>query len=269
MSINRNRNYQLIIGLGIIAVVLFFILIHLMFFEMNTKITIEKRMLPPLSESSLLGTDDLGRDLLSCVVIGTLISLLIGVTVVLFSAVIGSVLGMISGFAGGFTDMVIMRIVDVILSFPGILLAITMTFFFKQGILSLIIILTFTGWVGYARLVRGEVLKYKNQEFILAARCYNASFFRIIFFHLRPLILPLVFVQASLGICGVILAESSLNFLGLGLSPRIPTLGQLIDSGRTHIFNMPTLIIIPGVILFLIIIGFNFIGEGLRRKYTR
>lgn len=268
MKSKKDKNYQLYIGIAIIGIILFALFGNLLFFFKDINISIEHRLRAPFTDF-VLGTDDLGRDLISCVVIGTLISLAIGLTVVVFSSVIGGILGMISGFAGGWLDIIIMRIVDVILSFPGILLAITMAFFFKQGIMSLILILTFTGWVGYARLVRSEVLKHRNKEFILAAKGYNASFFRILFYHLKPLILPLIFVQASLGISGIILAESSLNFLGLGLSPKIPTLGQLIDSGRIHIFDMPSLIIIPGVVLFLLIIGFNFIGEGLRKKYTK
>ncbi len=268
MKSKKDKNYQLYIGIAIIGIILFALFGNLLFFYKGVNISIEHRLRAPFTDF-VLGTDDLGRDLISCVVTGTLISLAIGLTVVIFSSVIGGILGMISGFAGGWLDIIIMRIVDIILSFPGILLAITMAFFFKQGIMSLILILTFTGWVGYARLVRSEVLKHRNKEFILAAKGYNASFFRILFYHLKPLILPLIFVQASLGISGVILAESSLNFLGLGLSQKIPTLGQLIDSGRMHIFDMPSLIIIPGIVLFLLIIGFNFIGEGLRKKYTK
>jgi len=176
---------------------------------------------------------------------------------------------MVSGLAGGVTDTIIMRIVDIILAFPGILLAIALVSFFQQGMITLILALTFSGWVGYARIIRGDVLKYKQMEFILAARSYNASFARIIFFHLLPITLPLVVVQASLGISGVILAESSLNFLGIGIDPLIPTLGQLIDAGREHLFDKPHLIVIPGVVLFIIIIAFNFIGEGLRKKFTR
>lgn len=268
MRSEAERNPQLRIGILIVTILLSGLLIALILWGRDIDISIEQRLRPPL-HGFALGTDDLGRDLLSCVALGTLISLVIGLTVVVLSSVIGGILGMISGLAGGVADRVIMRLVDVILSFPGILLAITMAFFFKQGIPNLILILTITGWVGYARLVRGEVLKHKNKPFILAARCYNASFFRILFYHLRPLVLPLVFVQASLAVSGVILAESSLNFLGLGLPPDVPTLGQLIDSGRLHLFDMPNLILVPGLVLFALIIGFNFIGEGLRKKFTR
>lgn len=265
MKLKTNKNLQLRIGFLLLGLSLLLMLFPVFFQEISIDMNMASR-LQPSSSLHLLGTDDLGRDLLSCILYGAGISLLIGFTVVFLSASAGTLLGMISGLAGGVTDTVIMRIVDIILAFPGILLAIALVSFLEQGIVTLILILAFCGWAGCARVVRAEVLKYKQKEFILAARSYNASFSRIIFYHLLPLILPLITAQASLAISGVILAESSLNFLGIGLDPEIPTLGQLIDAGREHIFDRPQLIIIPGIVLFVIIIAFNFIGEGLRKK---
>ncbi len=249
---------------AIIAVLLAFSL----FGNLSIEINMETRW-QVSSPRFPLGSDDLGRDLFSCVVYGTGISLFIGLTVVLFASFIGAALGAISGFAGGIVEVIIMRIVDIIFAFPGILLAIVLAAFFAPGIISLVLILTFSSWVSYARLIRAEVLRYKHREFILAARSYNASFFRIIFSHILPLIFPLVLVQVSLDIAAVILAESSLNFLGLGLDPQIPTLGQLIDIGAGHLFDRPRFILVPGLALFLVIVSFNFIGEGLRKKFTR
>ncbi len=268
MKLKKNKNHQLWIGLFLLGLILALMVISAFFRDISIEINMEER-LQPSSSNHMIGTDDLGRDFLSCILYGAGISLLIGFTVVLLSALIGTLLGMVSGLSGGVTDTIIMRIVDIILSFPGILLAIALVSFFQQGMMTLILALTFSGWVGYARIIRGEVLKYKQMEFILAARSYNASFSRIIFFHLFPITLPLIVVQASLGVSGVILAESSLNFLGIGIDPQIPTLGQLIDAGREHLFDKPHLIVIPGVVLFFIIIAFNFIGEGLRKKFTR
>ncbi len=262
-----NRNLQLRIGIFLLAAVFLLMAVLALLRGVNTEININAAMSP--SPDHLLGTDDLGRDFLSCLLYGTGISLLIGITVVLVSLSTGTLLGMISGLAGGITDIFIMRTVDIILAFPGILLAIALVSLFRQGIVTLILVLSFSGWVGYARIIRGEVLKYKQKEFILAAGSYNASFSRIIFSHLLPIVRPLVVVQASLDISGVILAESSLNFLGIGLDPEIPTLGQLIDAGRVHIFDNPGRIFIPGLVLFIVIIAFNFIGEGLRKKFTR
>ncbi|HLP45189.1 MAG TPA: ABC transporter permease [Candidatus Deferrimicrobium sp.] len=264
----KKRNHQLHIGAVLLGMILLLMLFLAVSRGVSTGMNIRERLQPP-GMKHLLGTDDLGRDLLSCILYGVGVSLIISLTVVLLSVFLGIFVGMVSGLAGGLMDAVIMRIVDIILAFPGILLAIGLVSFFRQGIVTLIMVLTFCGWVSYARIARGEVLKYKQKEFILAARSYNASFARIIFHHLLPLLMPVVVVQATLGIAGVILAESSLNFLGIGLDPRIPTLGQLIDVGRNHIFDRPGLIVIPGGVLFLIIMAFNFIGEGLRKKFTR
>ena len=268
MKLKTVKNIHLRIGLFSLGAILLLMTGISLFSPLSIDIRIDRRMEHP-SPGCLLGTDELGRDLLSCVLYGAGISLAVGLSAVVVSSLIGALLGLISGYCGGAVDDVIMRIVDILLAFPGILLAIALAAFFHRGIFNLILVLTVTGWVEYARLVRGEVLKYKQKEFILAAKCYNASFFRIIIHHLLPLILPLLAVQASLGISGVILAESSLNFLGIGLDPQVPTLGQMIDAGRDHMFDRPGLLFIPGAVLFLIIIAFNFMGEGLRKKFTR
>jgi ABC-type dipeptide/oligopeptide/nickel transport system permease subunit len=261
----RTKNLQLRIGAWLLAV----LLAVMVFFLLSRSVSIEMdmaRRLEPVSNVHLLGTDEMGRDLLSCIIYGAGISLLTGIVVVTICAVFGSLMGLIAGLSGGVIDTVIMRIVDILLAFPGILLAIALAAFFNRGLVNLIMVLTVTGWVEYARLIRGEVLKYKQHQFILAARSYNASFFRILFHHLLPLVVPLIIVQASLGISGVIIAESSLNFLGIGLDPHIPSLGQLIDSGRDHLFDAPMQVAAPGLVLFIIIIALNFIGEGIKKR---
>jgi peptide/nickel transport system permease protein len=268
MKCLRPKNIQLGVGAGLLGVMLLSMGGVVLLYDFSIELDMAHR-LEPASSAYLLGTDDLGRDVLSCVVYGAWISLLIGAAAVGLSAVVGTVLGLISGYAGGLLDGLIMRLVDVIMAFPGILLALALASFLTPGIATLIGVLAFAGWGPFARLIRGEVLKYKQREFILAAKSYNASFWRILFFHLLPLILPLLFIQASLAICGVILAESSLNFLGVGLKPEIPTLGQLLDAGRGHLFDRPGLMVIPGLVLFGLIMAFHFIGEGLRSRFTR
>lgn len=265
---SKTRNLQLRIGLTMLSLLILFSLLLLIFRWPSLQMSMLDRM-QPASAGHLLGTGDLGRDLVSCILAGVGISLLIALAVVLVTAVFGTLLGMVSGYWGGRLDAVIMRIVDIFMAFPGILLAIALAIFLDRGVLNLFLVLTVTGWVGYARLVRAEVLKYKHQPFILAARSYNASTRHIIFHHLLPLVLPLVLIQASLSIAGVILAESSLNFLGIGLDPQTPTLGQLIEAGRHHMFAHPLLIAAPGAVLFVIIISFNFIAEGLSRVYAK
>jgi peptide/nickel transport system permease protein len=256
-------NPQLRIGLFLLTLVLTVLLLSLLLNGMRSDLQLHHR-LEDSSSSFVLGTDELGRDLLSCIIFGTGVSLLISLAVILLTTATGTAVGMAAGLSGGMVDAILMRLADVVLSFPGILLVIALVSFLGQGLSNLILALSFTGWAGTARMVRGIVLAQRQKEFILAARSYNASPYRIVVHHLLPIALPLIIVQATLGISAVIIAESSLNFLGLGLDPRIPTLGQLIDSGRGHLFDRPQLVIFPGVVLALLIMAFHFLGEGLK-----
>ena len=218
------------------------------------------------SSSHLLGTDELGRDRLSCVVYGILVSLALSIVVVLISGGIGSFLGMLAGLAGGVVDKVIMWCADIILAFPGILLAMAAAAFFKPGPVTLVLILTCVGWAGYARLARAETLKYKHRDFITAARGYNASTVHIVTGHLIGLVLPLLIVQVSLDIPGVIISESGLDYLGIGLGADIPSLGQLISNAQANMFSSPEGVIIPGIALSMLIISVTFMAEGLKKK---
>ena len=168
-----------------------------------------------------------------------------------------------AGLAGGWLEGAVMRCVDVVLAFPGILLAVALAAFLDPGLMGLVGLLIFCGWAGYARLVRGEVLKHRRAEFILAARSYNAPRSRILFHHLPPLILPLVWVQASLGLGEVILAESGLNFLGLGLDPVIPTLGQILAAGLGHLMDRPLMMVVPGCVLVWLVLASVLLADGL------
>lgn len=263
----QKGNLHLRLGMGLMGLLLLAAVMAVAPGSFSIQMDLDHCGEPP-SAAHPLGTDDLGRDLLSCTIYGTGVSLMIAAAVVLLSFIIGTLLGMVSGLAGGIADTVIMRIVDILLAFPGILLAIALAAFMSHGVFNLVLVLTLPGWVDYARIARAEVLKQKQNQFILAARLYNASFLRILFHHLFPLVLPLMVVQASLGVSGVIIAESSLNFLGIGLDPEVPTLGQLIDAGRDHMFDNPLLIIVPGVALFTLIMAVNLIGEGIGKRIS-
>jgi len=264
----KKVNIQLKIGVVLLVGIFSLLVLFTLFQGLSVGMDLDNRA-KAASYRYLLGTDDWGRDLLSCIIYGTGISLFIALVAVFLSCLTGGILGLIAGLKPGLLDSLIMRSGDIIMAFPGILLAIALAAFVRAGILNMILILSFSTWVGFARITRSEVLKYCQKEFIQAARGYNASFSWILVHHLWPLIRPLLCIQASQAFAGVILAESSLNFLGLGLDPSIPTLGQLIDMGMAHVFDRPQFILGPGILLFLLIIAFNFIGEGLRQHFSR
>lgn len=222
------------------------------------------RRLEPPSRAHWLGTDELGRDILSRVIYGTRISMLVGFSVVLVSSSIGLLAGSLAGYFGGWFDELLMRLVDILLAFPGILLAIALVAFWGPGLDRLILALVLVGWVGYARLVRGQILKVKELDFVKAARSLGASDFHIILQHLIPNIIQPVLVQASIGMAGAILAEASLSFLGLGVPPPMPSWGAMLNDGRSHLFDAPHLVIFPGIATMLAVLAFNFLGDGLR-----
>jgi peptide/nickel transport system permease protein len=210
------------------------------------------------------GLDELGRDILARVLYGARISLLVGLTVVSVSAAIGVVIGSIAGYFGGLIDEVISRVIDVLLAFPGLLLAIALVAVLGPSLRNVVFALTVIGWVGYARLVRGQVLRAREFEFVQAAKALGASTFRILLRHVIPTAVPAVIVQATLGLGGAILAEASLSFLGLGVQPPTPSWGTMLNGGRIHLLDAPHLTVFPGVAIAVLVLGFNFLGDGLR-----
>jgi peptide/nickel transport system permease protein len=228
----------------------------------SLRLDINQRLQAP-SHGHILGTDALGRDIFSCLAFGTLVSLAIALATVFISAAVGALLGFAAAWQGGLVNACIMRGADLVLAFPGILLSLALVAFWGPGVFNLVLALVCSGWATYSRLVRGEVLKIKDKEFILAARGFNASALHIATRHMAPLVFPLLLTQAVLGIGGVILLESSLNFLGLGLDPRLPTLGQMIDAGRGQLFVKPALVLLPGGCLVLLIVAFLLLADGI------
>jgi len=221
------------------------------------------RLTPP-STRHWFGSDELGRDIFSRVVWGTRISMLVGLSVVFSSSTVGLLMGSVAGYYGGWLDEIVMRAVDVLMAFPGILLAIALVAFWGPGLGKLIFALVVVGWVGYARLVRGQILKVKELDFVKAARSLGASDVRIITRHLIPNIIQPILVQASIGMAGAILAEASLSFLGLGVPPPLPSWGAMLNDGRSHLFDAPHLVLFPGLATMLAVLSFNFLGDGLR-----
>ena len=211
------------------------------------------------------GTDELGRDISSRLIYGARISMLVGTCVVAGSLFLGLIFGAIAGYYGGkidrFMNVVVM---NAFLSFPGILLAIAFVAFRGPGIFNLILALSLGGWVGYARLVRAQVLATRDREYVEAARALGASDWRVIVRHILPNIIQPIIVQAAIGMAGAILAEATMSFLGLGVPPPTASWGSMLNDGRAHLFDAPHLVLFPAAAVMLAVLSFNFIGDALR-----
>jgi peptide/nickel transport system permease protein len=224
------------------------------------------RRLESPSAAHPLGLDELGRDILARLLVGARISLLVGIAVVSVSSAAGMLFGSIAGYFGGVVDDVISRVIDVLMAFPGILLAIALVAVLGPSLVNVVLALSVIGWVGYARLVRGQALRARELEFVQAARASGAGAARIVLRHVLPTAIPAVVIQATLGMAGAIIAEAALSFLGLGVQPPTPSWGTMLDAGRAHLFDAPHLTIFPGLAIATLVLGFNFLGDGLRDR---
>ena len=226
---------------------------------------LEHRLAAP-SLSHPLGLDELGRDVLSRLLAGARVSLAVGLAVVGISSLVGTAVGALAGVAGGWVDDLVMRVVDVFLAFPGILLAIALVAVLGPSLEHVLLALVTIGWVGYARLVRGQLLKLRELDFVTAARAAGIPRARLVTLHLLPNVLPLLAVQASLGMAGAILAEASLSFLGLGIQPPTSSWGSILSAGRQYVDQAWWLTLFPGAALLLLVLSVNLVGDFLRDR---
>lgn len=220
----------------------------------------------PPSRAHLLGTDNIGRDILSRIIAGTRISLGVGIAASLFSLCIGTFFGLVAGYFGGRTDLVLSQVFDIFLAFPSLILAIGISAIMPPGLFSAMLAITLVSWAGFARLVRGMTLSLKEQTYVEASRAIGATTRRILFRHILPNALPLLLVAGSLRVGGFILLEAALSFLGLGVQPPTPTWGSMISLNRSFINSAPWMVIFPGLAISITVISFNILGDFLRDK---
>lgn len=252
-----------LVGLVIIAVVALVALLAPWLAPHDPMEFLGDRSAPP-SGDHLLGTDRLGRDLLSRIIVGARISFGTALVAATLITLLGVLFGSIAGYFGGWLDAALMRTADVILAFPTLILALVVAGLFEAGLFTVILILAGVWWVPYARIVRGLVLSVREWQFVEAARAVGAGHTRVLVRHVLPQTIPPVIVLATLEMGTLILALAGLNFLGLGVQPPTPEWGAMVNDGRDHFFSAPHLILVPGVAIGLTVLGFNLLGDGLR-----
>jgi len=232
---------------------------------------LKRRLAPPIGlgieRASLeypLGNDNLGRDILSRLLVGSRVSLVVGVSTILLASSVGSLIGAVSGFYRGLLDNIVMRIVDIWMAFPSLLLAIAFGAALGPGLFNLVLALSLTIWVVYCRVVRAEVLSIRERDYVLAARAMGASDLRIILRHVLPNVLAPILVISTLQMGVVIISEASLNFLGVGVQSLVPTWGGMLSDGREFMRNAWWLATFPGIAISIVVLGVNLLGDGLR-----
>lgn len=264
-----SKNTSMLLGIILIGFVLALTAVGLFFTPFSVDaMDISQRFAPP-SFPHLFGADNFGRDILSRVMVGARFTLLIAVSTVGISVAAGIVLGLFSGYFGGIVDECIMRVIDALNSFPGILLALVMVTVLSQAKFSIIVALAVLFTPSFTRIVRTGTLEYKNREFIDRARVCGASPLRILFIHLLPNLYPSLLSAVVIGLSNAILAESSMSYLGLGIQPPTPSWGRMLFEAQSYLFNAPWLAIVPGLMIMVTVLGFHSIGEGLRPTYGR
>jgi peptide/nickel transport system permease protein len=225
---------------------------------------LSRRLLPPGTPGNILGTDDFGRDILSRIIHGARITLYIIALVALTAPALGLLVGTVAGYFGGWIDSALMRLTDIFLAFPRLILALALVAVLGPGIENAVLAIALTAWPPYARVARAETLTVRNSDYIAAIRLQGASSARIIAGHVVPMCLPSVIIRVTLDMAGVILIAAGLGFLGLGVQPPLPEWGLMISSGRKFLFEQWWVATMPGLAIFIVSLGFNLLGDGLR-----
>lgn len=261
------QNRMAVVGLIILATIAVASFIGPLVSPYSATATDVLNRLKPPTLAHPMGTDELGRDLLTRILVGGRLSILVGLAATAVAVTIGVTVGTIAGYAGGWVDNVLMRLVDLALSLPDLFLLILVAALLGPSVMTMIIIIGLVRWMNVARLVRASILSLREREFIESARSIGASARRIILRHLLPNSMSPVIVAATLGVASSIIAESTLSFLGLGIQPPATSWGSILRNAQSVIFTSPWMAIFPGVMIFLTVISINFIGDGLRDAY--
>lgn len=259
------RNTLAMVGLTI-SLLLIFVAIFAPLLAPHDPITqdLSRRLLPPLTAGNPLGTDDFGRDILSRILYGSRTTLYIVMLVILTAPVVGLVIGTVAGYFGGWIDTILMRLTDIFLAFPKLILALALVAVLGPGMENAVLAIALTSWPPYARVARAETLTVRSSDYIAAVKLQGAGSIRIIWGHIIPMCLPSVIVRVTLDMAGVILTAAGLGFLGLGVQPPLPEWGLMISAGRKYLFEQWWVATMPGLAIFIVSLGFNLLGDGLR-----
>lgn len=263
----KKLNTDFRIGMFFSGFVLLLMVISLFFTPYDSNLmTVTDRLFPP-SIRHWFGTDNFGRDIFSRVMVGTKFTLLVAVSTVAISAAIGTILGMLSGYLGGILDEAVMRVMDALTSFPGILLALVLVTVLGQGEYTIIVALAILFIPSFTRIARSGTLQHKNADFVKSAQVFGVSDLRIIFVHILPNVFPSLLSAIVVGLSNAILAESSMSYLGLGIQPPNPSWGRMLFEAQAYLFNAPWYALAPGFMIMITVIGFHYLGEGIRKEY--
>ena len=259
------RNHLAMIGLGItVALVLMSIFANLIAPYDPITQNLAARLQPPGTPGHWMGTDDFGRDIWTRILYGSRITLYIVLLVILTAPVVGLIIGTVAGYFGGWIDQVLMRITDIFLAFPKLILALALVAVLGPGMVNAVLAIAITSWPPYARVARAETLTVRNSDYIAAVRLQGAGAVRVIWGHVMPMCLPSVIIRVTLDMAGVILTAAGLGFLGLGVQPPQPEWGLMISAGRKFLFEQWWVATMPGLAIFIVSLGFNLLGDGLR-----